>query len=109
MNNYSIFAVSVITFFAVSCGKHQVHGSNNGAQNSGCSDKTNEISKVSSSDEIKELIKSADAENSESAYKLYEIYTYSERDYGIAYFWAVKAHELGSPKATKELVISAEN
>ena len=60
-------------------------------------------------EEIEDLIARVDSGDADAAYKLYDLFTYSYQDYGIAYYWALKAHDLGHPKANMEFVKSAEN
>ena len=48
--------------------------------------------------------------DSEAAFALFNQFTYGKRDYGLAYFWAIKARALGNEKITdKTLAICEAN
>ncbi|WP_367875240.1 hypothetical protein [Luteolibacter sp. Populi] len=42
----------------------------------------------------------AQAGDGDAAFALYNQFSYGKRDYGLAYFWAMKAKALGNPKIT---------
>lgn len=61
--------------------------------------------------EIRDLASKAESGDSQAAYQLYELFTYSNhrKDYGLAFYWAVRAKELNHPLADNTLIETAKN
>jgi hypothetical protein len=93
--------------------------------NSGCNDKTrskvaappaeNELMPLSGpampEEEYADLADKANKGDAEAAYQLYNNFSYClNRNYGLAYYWCLRARKLGSAKVTeKEIQIAEKN